>query len=247
VDTIAHVPPGVVFDAARMPRHIAIIMDGNRRWAKARRMPFIEGHRRGIVALREITRAASDWRIELLTVFGFSTENWKRDSTEISLLLDLCVYFAETEFAELHRNNVRVHVIGRYELLPKASREALDRLQARTAENTGLVLNLAVNYSARTEMRDAVRALARDVRNGVLSPDEISEERLASYLYTSRMPDPEILIRPGGESRLSNFLLYQAAYTELIMIDRFWPDFGREQLADAIVEFQRRQIAHGEA
>src|SRR5664279_431875 len=194
MDTIAHLPPGVELDPARMPRHIAIIMDGNRRWAKARRMPFIEGHRRGIVALREITRAASDWRIPLLTVFGFSTENWKRDSTEISLLLDLCVYFAENELAELHRNNVRVHVIGRYELLPRASREALDRLQARTALNTGLVLNLAVNYSARTEMRDAVRALARDVRNGVLGPDDISEERLASYLYTSRMPDPDILI-----------------------------------------------------
>ena len=155
-------PPGVAFDADRMPHHIAIIMDGNRRWAKAHRMPFIEGHRRGIVALREITRAASDWHIPLLTVFGFSTENWKRDSTEISLLLDLCVYFAENELAELHRNNVRVHIIGHYELLPKASREALDRLQARTAENSGLVLNLAVNYSARTEMRDAVRALAHD-------------------------------------------------------------------------------------
>ena len=247
MDTIAHLPPGIELDPARMPRHIAIIMDGNRRWAKARRMPFIEGHRRGIVALREITRAASDWCIPLLTVFGFSTENWKRDSTEISLLLDLCVYFAENELAELHRNNVRVHVIGRYELLPKASREALDRLQARTAQNTGLVLNLAVNYSARTEMRDAVRALARDVRDGVLDADAISEERLASYLYTSRMPDPEILIRPGGESRLSNFLLYQAAYTELIMSDRFWPDFGREQFAAAIAEYQRRQKARGDA
>ena len=247
MDSIAHLPPGIELDPARMPRHIAIIMDGNRRWAKARRMPFIEGHRRGIVALREITRAASDWRIPLLTVFGFSTENWKRDSTEISLLLDLCVYFAENELAELHRNNVRVHVIGRYEQLPKASREALDRLQARTAQNTGLVLNLAVNYSARTEMRDAVRALARDVRNGVLEADAISEERLADYLYTSRMPDPEILIRPGGESRLSNFLLYQAAYTELIMSDRFWPDFGREQFAAAIAEYQRRQKARGDA
>jgi undecaprenyl diphosphate synthase len=247
VETIAHLPPGVTLDPARMPGHIAIIMDGNRRWAKEHRVPFIEGHRRGIVALREVTRAASDWGIPLLTVYGFSTENWKRDSTEISLLLDLCVYFAENELAELHRNNVRVHVIGRYELLPNASRSALDRLQARTAQNTGLLLNLAVNYSARTEMRDAVRALARDVRAGRLSPDAITEDRVASYLYTSRMPDPEILIRPGGESRLSNFLLYQAAYTELIMTDRYWPDFGREQFAAAIGEYQRRQTAYGSA
>jgi undecaprenyl diphosphate synthase len=244
---IAHLPPGIVLDAARIPRHVAIIMDGNRRWAKEHRMPFIEGHRRGIVALREITRAASDWRIPLLTVFGFSTENWKRDSTEISLLLDLCVYFAEHELAELQRNNVRVHVIGRYELLPGASREALDRLQARTAANTGLVLNLAVNYSGRTEVRDAVRALARDVQAGTLQPGDITEARIASYLYTSNMPDPDLLVRPGGESRLSNFLLYQAAYTELIMSDRYWPDFGRDAFAAAIAEFQRRRLAQGDA
>jgi len=167
---IADPPLGIVLDAVRMPRHVAIIMDGNRRWAKKHRMPVIEGHRRGIVALREITRAASAWGIPLLTVFGFSTENWKRDSTEISLLLDLCVYFAENELAELHRNNVRVRVIGRYELLPGPSRQALDRLQERTAANTGLVLNLAVNYSGRAEVRDAVQALAHDVQAGTVVP-----------------------------------------------------------------------------
>jgi undecaprenyl diphosphate synthase len=247
VEPIRQLWPGVAVDPARMPRHIAIIMDGNRRWAKEHRMPFIEGHRRGIVALREVTRAASDWGIWLLTVFGFSTENWKRDSTEISLLLDLCVYFAESELVELHRNNVRVHVIGRYELLPAASRDALDRLQARTADNTGLALNLAVNYSARSEMRDAVRALAHDVKAGRLDAGDITEERIAAYLYTASMPDPDILIRPGGESRLSNFLLYQAAYTELIMTDRYWPDFGREHFAAAIAEFARRQAKLGGA
>jgi undecaprenyl diphosphate synthase len=244
---IADPPLGIVLDAVRMPRHVAIIMDGNRRWAKKHRMPVIEGHRRGIVALREITRAASAWGIPLLTVFGFSTENWKRDSTEISLLLDLCVYFAENELAELHRNNVRVRVIGRYELLPGPSRQALDRLQERTAANTGLVLNLAVNYSGRAEVRDAVQALAHDVQAGTVVPGEITEERIASYLYTSHMPDPDILIRPGGESRLSNFLLYQAAYTELVMSDRYWPDFGRDQFAAAIAEFQRRGLAGGDA
>jgi undecaprenyl diphosphate synthase len=228
-----------------MPAHVAIIMDGNRRWARARRLPVIEGHRRGIVALREATRAASDWGIGMLTVYGFSTENWKRDSTEISLLLDLCVYFAEGELSELRRNNVRVNIIGHYEQLPAPSRDALDRLMAKTSDCTGLRLNLAVNYSARLELSDAVRALAADVQSGKLAPEAIDEERIGSYLYTAGMPDPDILIRPGGESRLSNFLLYQAAYTELVMTDVFWPDFRRDDFAVALAEFQRRQRRFG--
>jgi undecaprenyl diphosphate synthase len=238
-------PAEVTLDPERLPRHVAIIMDGNRRWARERRMPAIEGHRRGIVALREITRAASDWGIPLVTVYGFSTENWKRDSTEISLLLDLCVYFAQSELRELRRNNVRVNVIGRYEQLPAASRDALDRLMAKTDDCTGLVLNLAVNYSGRSELRDAVRALARDVAAGRLAPDAVDDDRIASYLYTAGMPDPDVLIRPGGESRLSNFLLYQAAYTELIMTDVYWPEFGRDDFAGALAEYQRRRRRFG--
>jgi len=238
-------PPSIELDADRMPGHVAIIMDGNRRWARERRMPAIEGHRRGIVALREVTRAASDWAIPMMTVYGFSTENWKRDSTEISLLLDLCVFFAQSEVTELRKNNVRVHVIGHYEQLPGPSRDALDRLIAKTADCTGLVLNLAVNYSGRSELCDAVQALARDVQAGKLAPEAIDEARVASYLYTANMPDPDMLIRPGGESRLSNFLLYQAAYTELVMTDVFWPDFGRDDFASAVAEFQRRQRRYG--
>ena len=239
-------PPGdVSLDADKLPGHVAIIMDGNRRWARKRRMPAIEGHRRGIVALREVTRAASDWGIPMLTVYGFSTENWKRDSTEISLLLDLCVYFAQSELAELRRNNVRVNVIGHYEQLPAPSRDALDGLIGKTSDCTGLILNLAVNYSGRSELRDAVVALARDVQAGRLAPDAIDEARVASYLYTANMPDPDMLIRPGGESRLSNFLLYQAAYTELLMTDVFWPDFGRNDFAEALAEYQRRQRRFG--
>ena len=227
-------------DPARLPHHVAIIMDGNRRWARSRRMPAIEGHRRGIVALREITRAASDWGIPMLTVYGFSTENWKRDSTEISLLLDLCVYFAENELDELRRNNVRVNVIGRYELLPRASRDALDRLIAKTAANTGLILNLAVNYSARSELRDAIARMMGDVQAGTLAADAIEEDTIANYLTTAGMPDPDLLIRPGGESRLSNFLLYQVAYAELVLRDTFWPDFTRDAFGEAIAEYQRR-------
>jgi undecaprenyl diphosphate synthase len=241
MSTLLRPPLGVTLDPARLPAHVAIIMDGNRRWARERRLPAIEGHRRGIVALREVTRAASDWEIPMLTVFGFSTENWKRDSTEISLLLDLCVYFARSELAELRRNNVRVRVIGRYEQLPAPSRDSLDHLVRETADCSGLILNLAVNYSGRTELGDAVRAVARDVQAGRLEPDAIDETRLASYLYTVDMPDPDLLIRPGGESRLSNFLLFQAAYTELVMTEAYWPDFDRNQFAAALAEFQRRQ------
>jgi undecaprenyl diphosphate synthase len=243
--TMLRPPNDVSLDADKLPGHVAIIMDGNRRWARERRMPAIEGHRRGIVALREVTRAASDWGIPMMTVYGFSTENWKRDSTEISLLLDLCVYFAQSELAELKRNNVRVNVIGHYEQLPAPSRDALDGLIAKTSDCTGLILNLAVNYSGRSEVRDAVVSLARDVQAGRLAPEAIDEARIASYLYTANMPDPDMLIRPGGESRLSNFLLYQAAYTELLMTDVFWPDFGRDDFAAALAEYQRRQRRFG--
>jgi len=229
--------------AVALPQHVAIIMDGNRRWAKARRLPAIEGHRRGIVALRHVTRAASDLGIPLLTVYGFSTENWKRDKTEISLLLDLCVYFAQSELAELDRNDVRVKVIGQYQALPRASREALDRLMVKTANNGGLQLNLAVNYSARAELRMAVERLARDVAQGRLDPESIDEPVVASYLSTADMPDPDLLIRPGGESRLSNFLLYQLADAEMYVTDTLWPDFDREHFARALAAFAERRDA----
>lgn len=234
-------------DLERLPKHVAIIMDGNRRWAKKRGLPAIEGHRRGMIALRHVTRAASDLGVPILTVYGFSTENWRRDSTEISLLLDLCVFFAQNEFAELQRNNVRVNVIGNYRALPRASREALDGLQERTAANTGLLLNLAVNYSARAELAHAISQIARDVADGRLDPEQIDEERITSYLYTAKLPDPDILIRPGGEQRLSNFLLYQVAYTELIMTDVYWPDFGKDEFVRALIEFQKRQRRFGGA
>jgi len=234
-------------DPTRLPKHVAMIMDGNRRWARSRRMPAIEGHRRGIAALREVTHAARDFNIPILTVYGFSTENWRRDSKEISLLLDLCIYFAQNELAELQRNNVRVNVIGRYQALPEASFEALNGLVRRTASNDGLVLNLAVNYSAREELKDAIRAIAADVKSGRLDPAAIDDESIASYLYTSDMPDPDILIRPGGEHRLSNFLLYQVAYTELYMSDVYWPDFSKEHFKRALIEFQNRQRRFGGA
>lgn len=230
-----------------VPAHVAIIMDGNRRWAKRRGLPSVEGHRRGIIALRDVTRAASDLGVQIVTVYGFSTENWRRDAHEIAFLFDLCVYFARTELEELNRNNVRVRVIGDWQALPKGSRDGLAQLQANTANNTGLILNLAVNYSSRSELERAVRSIAQDVKNGTLAVEAIDDEEIASRLFTAGTPDPDLLIRPGGEHRLSNFLLYQSAYTELVMSDVFWPDFSRAHFEDAVREYSTRHRRFGGA
>jgi undecaprenyl diphosphate synthase len=232
-------------DVRGVPRHVAIIMDGNRRWAKERGLPAIEGHRRGMIALRHVTRQASDLGIDALTVYGFSTENWNRDAREISLLFDLCVYFARNELVELRRNNVRVRVIGEWESLPSSPRGALADLQARTAANTGLVLNLAVNYSSRAELERAVRAIASDVAQGLLVPESVDEALIGRYLYTTDLPELDLLIRPGGEQRLSNFLLYQAAYAELVMTDVYWPDFSKDDFVRALIVFQQRERRFG--
>lgn len=232
-------------DARSVPRHVAIIMDGNRRWAKERGLPAIEGHRRGMIALRHVTRIASDLGIDALTVYGFSTENWNRNAREISLLFELCVYFARNELVELCRNNVRVRVIGEWESLPAAPRASLAQLQAETAANSGLVLNLAVNYSSRAELERAVRAIARDVARGVLTPENVDEALIGRYLYTTDLPELDLLIRPGGEHRLSNFLLYQAAYAELVMTDVYWPDFSKDDFVRALIVFQQRERRFG--
>lgn len=232
---------------AAVPRHVAIIMDGNRRWAKMRRLPAIEGHRRGIVALRRTTRAASDAGVEVLTVYGFSTENWNRDTREISLLFDLCVYFARSEVDELRRNNVRVRVIGDWESLPPRPRAALHDLQASTAHNDGLLLNLAVNYSSRAELERAIRAIATDVAAGRIAPEAVDDQLIQRYLYTAGLPELDLLIRPGGERRLSNFLLYQAAYAELVLSDVFWPDFSGDDLMRALGEYGQRERRFGGA
>ena len=234
-------------DPGTLPRHVAIIMDGNRRWAREHGLPAIEGHRRGMVALRRVTRAASDLGIGVLTVYGFSTENWNRDVREISLLFELCVHFARGELMELRRNNVRVRVIGDWESLPPAPRLALADLQDKTAANTGLLLNLAVNYSSHAELARAVAAIARDVAGGRITPEGIDESLIGRYLYTAGLPELDLLIRPGGEHRLSNFLLYQAAYAELVMTDVYWPDFSKDDLVRALIVFQQRERRFGGA
>lgn len=234
-----------LIDRRSIPKHVGIIMDGNRRWAKEHGVPAIEGHRRGMIALRHVTRAASDLGVQVLTVYGFSRENWNRDAGEISLLFELCVHFARNELIELKRNNVRLRVIGDWESLPGSPRRALADLQAQTAANTGLLLNLAVNYSSHQELERAVRAIARAVECGELGADAIDSSVIARYLYTAGLPELDLLIRPGGERRLSNFMLYQAAYAELVMTGVYWPDFSKDDFLRALTEFQRRERRFG--
>ena len=235
--------PAVV--ARVLPRHVAIIMDGNRRWAADRGLPSIAGHRAGAAALREIARAAAARGLDILTVFAFSQENWRRDASEVSLLMDLVRAFAAGEAAALRDANVRVCAIGRTAALPPATRAAVDELVAATATCDGLRLNLALNYGARGELCDAIRALARDVAAGTLPVDAIDDDSLGRYLYTAGMPDPDLLVRTGGELRVSNFLLYQIAYAELWSTRTLWPDFDAAHLDAALDEFASRQRRFG--
>jgi undecaprenyl diphosphate synthase len=230
---------------AAVPRHVAIIMDGNRRWAAARGLAASEGHRAGASALRKTVKAATLAGVEILTVFAFSEENWKRDASEVSTIMDLVRGFALREAAALHKENVRVRAIGRTAGLPTATRLALEALVAATASNDGLLLNLALNYGGRTELCDAIRALARDVQAGRLATETIDDDSLANYLYTAGMPDPDLLIRTGGELRVSNFLLYQIAYAEMWSTPVRWPDFDDATFASALAEFSSRQRRFG--
>jgi|SRR5579863_5076203 len=231
--------------ASPLPEHVAVIMDGNRRWARERNLPVLEGYRRGMSSLRGLTRACRDYGVPYLTVFGFSTENWRREPGEVNALFDLCCVFARTEAAGLCRDGVRVQVIGAVDALPPAPRAALAHLVDQTRAGAAVTLNLAVNYSGRADLLAAVRAVVRDVRSGALEPGAIDESAIAARLYTAGLPDPDLLIRPGGEHRVSNFLLYQLAYTELWVTDVHWPDFDRSHFEAALVAFQQRQRRFG--
>ena len=228
-----------------VPRHVAVIMDGNRRWARERSMPAVEGHRAGANALRETVRSAAIAGIEILTVYAFSEENWRREAAEVGLLMDLVRQFAMREAGALARQNVRVRAIGRITALPAATRVAVETLVATTAACDGMLLNLALNYGARSELCDAIRALAVDVRDGRLPLENIDDDSLSGYLYTAGLPDPDLLIRTGGELRVSNFLLFQIAYAELWSTPAHWPDFDRATLDRALADFARRQRRFG--
>jgi undecaprenyl diphosphate synthase len=225
--------------------HVAIIMDGNRRWAAAAGLPIVEGYRRGIAALREAVRAAIDNGVGTLTVYGFSTENWRRDEGEIGMLMQLCAAFAATEKPSLMRQGVRVRIIGDIEPFVLPARAGLRDLVRATEKNRRLTLNLALNYSGRAEIVRATQLLARDVSAGRLSPEEVDEAALRSRLYAPDMPDPDLLIRTGGDMRVSNFLLYQIAYTELLTLPIMWPDFTAEHFARAVQAFGERERRFG--
>jgi undecaprenyl diphosphate synthase len=232
-------------DGFEVPRHVAIIMDGNGRWAAARGLPRVEGHRRGVEALRATVRAAGDLGISVLTIFSFSSENWSRPPSEITDLMALLRRFIRKDLAELHKSNVRVRIIGDRESLDRDIRLLLQEAEDLTRGNDGLTLVVAFNYGGRQEIAFAARQLAIEVAAGRLSADDVTPERLGRYLHAPDISDPDVIIRTSGEQRLSNFLLWQAAYSELVFVPINWPDFDRTALENAIAEYRRRERRFG--
>lgn len=229
----------------KLPNHIAIIMDGNGRWAEKKFMPRTMGHRAGMGSLKKVVTAASNLNIPILTVFAFSTENWKRPVEEVDYLMNLLVEYMRKELDELHKNNIRINMLGNLDTLPEfCQREILAAIQ-KTANNKGMLFNIALNYGARDEMLSAVKKLVDKVLSNEISADNITEEIFTSLLYTKDIPDPDLLIRTAGEKRISNFLLWQIAYTELWFTNVLWPDFTEKDLWQAIYEYQQRDRRFG--
>lgn len=231
--------------ADRIPAHIAIIMDGNGRWAALRNQPRTFGHEAGVKAVKEVVKACGELGVKYLTLYTFSIENWKRPVDEVTALMSLLARTTVSELDDLMKNDVKLITTGRMTGLPAARRLVLNEAVRRTANNRGLVLNLALNYGGRTEILDAVKAIANAVKAGMIDPLKIDEELFSSFLYTANIPDPDLLIRTSGEMRISNFLLWQTSYTELYIIDTLWPDFGRRELYEAILNFQQRERRFG--
>jgi undecaprenyl diphosphate synthase len=227
------------------PRHIAIIMDGNGRWAEQRNQPRTFGHRAGADRVREITTECARLGIEQLTLYAFSVENWRRPEAEINALMELLTQFLVRERSTVMDNNIRFRAIGRLDDLPDGPRHEIDHLTALSAQNTGTTLCLALSYGGRTEIANAARRIAEDAAAGRLRPDRIDEDAFAAYLYTAGMPDPDLLIRTANEMRVSNFLLWQISYTEIVVTNVLWPDFGADELHKAIAEFSRRERRFG--
>lgn len=237
VDVLEHLP--------RLPRHIAIIMDGNGRWAQARGLPRAEGHRRGVEALRRTLKAARDLGIETVTVYAFSTENWRRPESEVSLLMGLLKRFIRNDLAELHQANVRIRIIGERAGVSEEIRDLLDNAETLTAGNSGQTLVVAFNYGARQEIVRAIQLLADAAVKGQVDPAAITEASVEQHLWTAGLPSPDLVIRTSGEIRLSNFMLWQLAYAELVFQPIFWPDYGADALHDAIREFGSRDRRFG--
>ena len=228
-----------------LPNHVAVIMDGNGRWAKQRHLPRVEGHRAGVESVRAVMRTCGELGIKYLTLYAFSVENWNRPKDEVDTLMKYLARYLKTEISELNKNNVRLEVIGQVYRLPEFVQEQLRKTQAALAKNTGMTLILALSYGGRTEIVEAVRSIAAKVREGQLEPAEITEQVVSQHLYTRHFPDPDLLVRTSGEMRVSNFLLWQISYAELVVTPTLWPDFRKGQLFEALEEYARRHRRFG--
>jgi undecaprenyl diphosphate synthase len=235
----------IMIDSERVPIHVGIVMDGNGRWARARGLPRLAGHNAGMLAMKEIVKRASALGVKHLTVYAFSTENWKRGLEEISGIFNLLVIYVDKELAELNENNVKVQILGEYERLPVNAVERLKRSLKTTAGNDGMQFNIALNYGSRNELTRALRSVAEDIKAGRLTPSDIDEQSISDRLYTAGIPDPDMIIRTGGERRLSNFLLWQSAYSEFVFSDLHWPDFTPDEFEKSIKEYQNRDRRFG--
>ncbi len=232
-------------DLHRLPKHIAIIMDGNGRWAQEKGQDRLYGHFHGVESVRDIVEGSAELGIEYLTLYAFSTENWDRPEYEVTGLMELLVDTIRKEVETLNKNNIRLHVIGDMNMLPDSARKELNEALEITSKNTGLNLVMALSYSSRWELVNAVKNIAKDVKDGKVDPASITQDTLQQYLTTSNLPDPELMIRTSGEYRISNFLLYQLAYAELYFTNVRWPDFRKENLYEAIIDFQKRERRFG--
>jgi undecaprenyl diphosphate synthase len=245
VDHLSDIELSAKLDPDLLPKHLAIIMDGNGRWAEARSLPRIAGHREGIKSVRETISLCLELGIPVLTIYAFSQENWKRPTTEIDGLMSLLEYYLSTERNKLIEQGVRFRTIGRTEALPTSALQWVRAAEQETAHLDKLQLTVALSYSGRAEIVDAVRGLVRDAQDGKLQAEDIDEAQIQQYLHTHDLPDPDLLIRTSGETRISNFLLWQLAYTELYFTPTLWPDFRRRELLLALLEFQRRERRFG--
>lgn len=232
-------------DLNRLPKHIAIIMDGNGRWAKAQGKHRIFGHKNGVKAVREATEACAEIGVSHLTLYAFSTENWNRPKTEVSALMELLFLTIGKEIKTLQKNNIRLNVIGHIHNLPASNQKALKEVMEATKDNTRMTLTLALSYGSREELSEATKHIAQLYKDGKISLDDINQQTISNHLYTHNMPDPELMIRTSGEHRISNFLLWQLAYTELYFTDKFWPEFEKNDLYQAIYDFQNRERRFG--
>lgn len=235
----------ISLDMDNIPKHIAIIMDGNGRWAKKRKLPRTMGHKAGVETIRRVLKEADKLGVKYMTLYAFSTENWKRPKDEVNALMKLLIQYLRQEINELHKNGVKINVLGDMSKLPKECQEEIEKSALKTEKNTGITMNIALNYGGRDEILRAVKLISEDVSKGIIKSSEIDDTIFESYLYTKGVPDPDIIIRPSGEQRLSNFLLWQCAYSEFWYSDICWPDFKESDLHRAIYDFQKRDRRFG--